>query len=70
MCIKSFAILWISRVDFPKGQRSDDDEDQKEPPEKRPRKPAPYRAALCGRHIGKGGPSDEETSGVCHNETS
>jgi len=49
---------------------SDDDEDQKEPTKKRPRKPAPYRTALCGRHIRKGGPSDEETSGACHNETS
>jgi len=34
------------------------------------RKPAPYCVSLCGRHIGKAGPGDEETSGACHNETS
>ena len=54
-------------MDFPECQRSDDDEDHKEATENLPRKSAPYRAALCGRHIGKGGPS-EETLGTCHNK--
>ena len=57
-------------MDPPVGQRSNDDKDRKEETEKQLRKPAPYRAVLCERHIGKAGPSDEETSGVCHNETS